>query len=103
MALSAPRIGLRLVAAAERLDDLLVPIAETNRKVGLVADELGLTRPSYEQVRSIVHDARRRGRRPTTGDVLLDIAFQVRPPSALGEHLAGVLPPDPPRRRYPAK
>jgi len=96
---SAPRIDVRLVAAVERLDDPSVRIAETNRKVGLVADALGLTRPSYEQVRTIVHDARRRGRRPTTGDVLLDIAFQVRPPMALGEHFAGVLPPDPPRRR----
>lgn len=99
MASSAPRIDVRLVAAAERLDDLLTPIAETNRKVGRVADELGLTRPSYEQVRTIVHDARRRGRRPTTGDVLLDIAFRVRPPTALGEHIAGVLPPEPRRRR----
>jgi hypothetical protein len=99
MVASAPRIDSRLVAAIERLDDRFVPIAETNRRVGLVAEALGLTRPSYEQVRVVVHDARRRGRRPTTGDVLLDIAFRVRPPTALGEHLAGVLPPEPPRRR----
>ena len=96
---SAPRIDVRLVAAAERLDDPFVRMAETYRKVGLVADALGLTRPSYEQIRTIIKAARRRGRSPTTGDVLLDIAFQVRPPSALGEHLAGVLPPEPPRRR----
>jgi hypothetical protein len=99
MATCAPRTDVRLVAAIERLDDPVVRIAETNRKVGLVADALGLTRPSYEQVRRLVHEARRRGRRPTTGDVLLDIAFRVRPPTALGEHLAGVLPPEPPRRR----
>jgi hypothetical protein len=99
MASAAPRIDSRLVAAIERLDDETVRIAETNRRVGLVADALGLTRPSYEQVRVLVHDARRRGRRPTTGDVLLDIAFRTRSPMALGEHLAGVLPPDPPRRR----
>jgi hypothetical protein len=96
---SAPRVDVRLVAAAERLDDPAVRIAETNRRVGLVAEALGLTRPSYEQVRRIVHEARRRGRRPTTGDVLLDIAFRTRPPSAFGEHLAGVLPPERPRRR----
>jgi hypothetical protein len=47
-------------------------------------------------VRRIVHDARRRGRRPSTGDILLDVAFRTRPPIALGEHLAGVAPP---RRR----
>jgi hypothetical protein len=99
MTSAAPRIDVRLVAAAERLDDPFVRIADTHRQVGLVADALGLTRPSYEQIRTIIQDARRRGRAPTTGDVLLDIAFRVRPPSALGEHLAGVLPPEPPRRR----
>jgi hypothetical protein len=96
---SAPRIDVRLIATVERLDDPHVHIAETNRKLGLVADALGLTRPSYEQVRTIVHAYRRRGRHPSTGDVLLDIAFQVRPPTALGEHFAGALPPKPPRRR----
>jgi len=94
---SAPRIDSRLVAAIERLDDRTVRIAETNRRVGTVADALGLPRPSYEQVRTLVHEARRRGRRPSTGDVLLDVAFRVRPPSVLGERLAGVLPPEPPQ------
>ena len=99
MTASAPRTDVRLVAAIERLDDDDACIAETNRRVGLVAEALGLPRPSYEQVRRIVHEARRRGRLPSTGDVLLDIAFRTRPPSALGEHLAGVLPPEPPKRR----
>jgi hypothetical protein len=95
---AAPRIDSRLVAALERLDRRDVPIAETHRRVCRLAHELGLVRPSYEQVRTLVHDARLRGRRPTTGDVLLDIAFRVRPPLALGDHLAGTLPP-PPRPR----
>jgi hypothetical protein len=95
----APRTDVRLIAAIERLDDPAARIAETNRRVGLVAEGLGLTRPSYEQVRRLVHNARRRGRRPTTGDVLLDVAFRTRPPLALGEHFAGALPPDPPRRQ----
>lgn len=90
---SAPRIDTRLVAAAELLDDRKVPIAETNRLVGDVAEALGLTRPSYENVRRVVHQARRRGRLPSTGEVLLDIAFRVRSPMALGDHLAGTLPP----------
>jgi hypothetical protein len=89
----APRIDSRLAAAAERLDSRTVPIAETNRRVGQVAEELELPRPSYEQVRCIVHLARGRGRASTTADVLLDIAFQVRPPTALMEHLVGTLPP----------
>ena len=84
----APRTDVRLIAAIERLDDSVVRIAETNRRVGLVAEALGLPRPSYEQVRRTIHEARRRGRRPTTGGVLLEIAFRVRPPAALGEHFA---------------
>lgn len=89
----APRIDSRLVAAAERLDRATTPIAETNRRVGQVAEELGLVRPSYEQVRSIINLARRRGRQPTAGDVLLEIAFRTRPPEALIDYLAGTLPP----------
>jgi hypothetical protein len=88
----APRIDSRLVAAAERLDDEVTPIAETNRRVGAVAAELALPRPSYEQVRTIVIRARERGRHPTTGEVLLDIAFRARPPTAFLDHLVGTLP-----------
>jgi hypothetical protein len=90
---SAPRIDSRLVAALERLDDRTTPIAETYRRVTVVARALGLVRPSYEQVRTLVHEARQHGRRPTTGDVLLDVAFRTRPPTALGDHLAGTLAP----------
>jgi hypothetical protein len=93
---AGPRIDSRLVAALERLDRPGIPIAETNRRVGRLARELGLVRPSYEQVRTLVHDARRRGRRSGIGDVLLDVAFRVRPPTALGDYLAGTLAP--PRR-----
>ena len=50
-------------------------------------------RPSYEQIRSIINLARRRGRQPTAGDVLLEIAFRTRPPEALIDYLAGTLPP----------
>jgi hypothetical protein len=88
----APRIDSRLVAALERLDDRRVPIAETWRRVRIVATELGLTKPSYEQVRCLVHVARRKGRRPTAADTLLDIAFRVRPPTALIDYLADTTP-----------
>jgi hypothetical protein len=99
VAASAPRIDSRLVAAIERLDDEAVRIAETNRRVGEVADALDLPRPSYEQVRTIVHEFRRLGRRPGIGHVLLEIAFRARPPTALGDYLVGTLPPELPRRR----
>jgi hypothetical protein len=92
MVFAAPRIDSRLVAALERLDDKHVPIAETWRRVRKVADELKLTKPSYEQVRCLIHDARRRGRRPTAADTLLDIAFRVRPPTALVDYLADTTP-----------
>jgi hypothetical protein len=93
---SAPRIDPRLVAAIERLDDVTVRIAEMNRRLGEVADALGLPRPSYEQVRTITHELRRLGPRPGPGQLLLDIAFRVRPPTALGDYLAGTLPSEPP-------
>jgi hypothetical protein len=88
----APRIDSRLVAALERLDDRQAPIAETWRRLRIVAAELGLVKPSYEQVRCLVHEARRKGRRPTAADTLLDIAFRVRPPTALIDYLADTAP-----------
>lgn len=89
----APRVDSRLVAAAERLDHPDIPIAETNGRLGHVAAKLGVVRPSYEEVRRIVKRARSRGRQATTGDVLLDIAFRVRPSDALLDHLTDTLPP----------
>jgi len=89
---AGPRIDSRLVAALERLDDRDVPIAETYRRLARVARELRLFRPSYEQVRRLVHLARRRGRLPSAGDVLLDVAFRARPPTAILDYLVGTLP-----------
>ena len=86
---SAPRIDSRLVAAVERLDDRNVPIAETYRRVARVARELRLYRPSYEQVRRLVHLARRLGRMPSAADVLLDVAFNLKPPTAIMDYLVG--------------
>jgi hypothetical protein len=86
---AAPRIDSRLVAAIVHLDNPQHPIAETNRRIGVLAGDLGLPRPSYEQIRILVK-AHRRGRlRLTAGQVLLDIAFRVRPPEALLDYLAG--------------
>jgi hypothetical protein len=84
---AAPRIDERLVAALARLDASDHPIAETHRRVGRVADELSLTRPSYEQVRVVVHALRSRRRGSEIGGMLLDIALRTRPPEALLEVL----------------
>ncbi len=83
MANFAPRISPRLVAALERLDDRSLPIAEVHRRLGAEADRLGLTRPSYQRVRELVQEQRRRPRAPTTVRVLIDVAMRLGPPGAL--------------------
>ena len=86
----APRIPDRLLKALDRLDDRSVPIAETARRLGDEADRLGITRPSYQRIRVLVHISRRMRRGPTTSSILVDVAFRVRPPDALIDHLAGI-------------
>jgi hypothetical protein len=85
---AAPRIDERLVAALARLDQPGRPIAETHRRVAKIAEELGLSRPSYEQARVIVHELRTRSRGSETGAILLDIVLRTRPPEAILEALA---------------
>jgi hypothetical protein len=89
MPAAAPRIGPTLLAAVERLDDDSVPIAEVYRRVAALASHLGYSRPSYEQIRILVHEHRRRGLAPTAGQILLDVALKSRPPHALLELLYG--------------
>lgn len=60
MVSTSPRLDPRLRRAAGRLDDTRAPMAETWRRVGLVAEELGLPRPGYDTIRRIVRDHRRR-------------------------------------------
>lgn len=50
----APRYDPRIVEAIASLDDPRRPIAETCRRVGVVAGRLGLPRPSYVHVRRFV-------------------------------------------------
>ena len=83
--MAAPRIDARLLTALESLDDRTATFAETHRRLGTAAAELGLPRPSYEQTRLWIHDLRTRRDAVDAVDVLLDVAFRVRPPDALGE------------------
>jgi hypothetical protein len=76
------------VAALARLDRPGRPIAETHRRVARIAEELGLSRPSYEQCRVVVHALRSRRRGSEVGATLLDIAFRTKPPEALLKALA---------------
>ena len=82
---AAPRIDSRLIAALVRLDTPGRPIAETHRRLGRVAETLGLWRPSYEQTRVLVHALRTGRHDPGVGALLLDIAFRQRPPLAVLE------------------
>ncbi len=66
----APRISYRLIEAIVRLDDRSRPIAETYRRVGAEAERLGLTRPSYQRIRELVHEARNTRPRLTVSDLV---------------------------------
>jgi hypothetical protein len=90
MPAAAPRISRRLLETLVKLDDRLVPIAETYRRVGSEAERLGLTRPSYEQVRVLIHRARRMRAGPTTTTVLIEVMARARPPEALLDHASGI-------------
>jgi hypothetical protein len=58
---SAPRYHPAVTAAIERLDDGRMSFAELWRDVAGLADELGVTRPSYTHVRRralVIRDVR---------------------------------------------
>jgi len=71
-----------LVAALRRLDDGTQPIAELHRKLGALAQRLGLPQPSYESIRLLVRDLRKARAASGIGDVLLDITLRNKPPEA---------------------
>ena len=54
----APRYDARILEAARALDDPREPIAETVRRVGRFAGELGLPKPSYVHLRRFIVDFR---------------------------------------------
>jgi hypothetical protein len=86
---SSPRIDRRLVQALAALDDPADPIAETHRRLGVVADSLELPRPNYESVRLLLH-GRRRSPGRSKQDALLDLAFYTRSPTtAMQDLLSG--------------
>ena len=85
----APRLHPRLMQEIERLAPLQLSSAEICRRVGEKAERLGAPRPSYQRVRALVCEIRRRPRRPSTAEVLVDVAFRARPPEAVLRHMAG--------------
>jgi hypothetical protein len=95
----APRIHHRLRRELEHSYRADVPIAEINRRIGALADRLGKPRPSYEQIRTLVHELRESRAEPTTARVAFDVAMRVRPPEALLDHVSGVGVPRSPMRK----
>jgi hypothetical protein len=84
-----PRSDERLVAALRRLDDPTLPIAETNRRLGVVAESLGLIRPSYQQVRIILHALRAQQRPTRVGEMLLESSWRIKSPEAVVDFISG--------------
>jgi hypothetical protein len=87
---AAPRIPRRVLEALVRLDDRTVPIAETYRRVAAVAERHGYTRPSYQRIRVLVHQARRARMGSSTTTVLLEVLAFRRPADALIDHAIGI-------------
>jgi hypothetical protein len=76
-------VDSRLIAALRRLDDGELPVAELNRRLGSVAERLGLAQPSYQCVRLLVRDLRAGRGHPGVGELLLDIALRTRSPDRI--------------------
>lgn len=91
----APTIPQRLLDEIERQSRRREPIAEINRRVGVAAARMSLHRPSYEQVRTLVHAARRlrRAGPASVSTVAVQFAFRSIPPRAVVDRLhAGPAP-----------
>lgn len=85
----APHISLRLRNEIDRLALGPDRAADICRAIGERAEEQGLRRPSYEQVRRYVRAARRRPRRVSTGKVLLEVGLRLHHPDAFIQHVSG--------------
>jgi hypothetical protein len=98
MVASSVRTDIRVVRFIRRLEPRSASIAVVVRATGSFCEKSGLTRPSYEQIRLLVHEARdRRERRRAAIDLLVDVDLRRRPPEDLLYLLDG------PRRAPPAR
>jgi hypothetical protein len=90
----ASRLPPPLFEYIEHLARRPFSIAEVNRLVGAEAERVGITRPSYERVRELVHEARWLEQEyPTVGRVVLDVASRTRSHAAYAELAARGLRP----------
>jgi hypothetical protein len=81
---SAPRTDIRVTRFVRRFERRTTVIADVVRATGRYCDAIGVTRPSYEQVRLLFHVARdQRERRRAAVELLVDVDLRERPPSDL--------------------
>jgi hypothetical protein len=73
----SPRSAPWLAVVVEEVDDGTRSIADICRRVGIVADRLRLTRPSYEQVRTVVQERRSRARVGTRSEIRFGVGIQI--------------------------
>ena len=78
----APRYDPQVLEAIQALDDPAQPIAETCRLVGVAAERLGFTRPSYVHLRRFVVDQRaeaeaERVRKAAIREIVADVAVRL--------------------------
>jgi len=78
MVTMAPRISTRLIEAIVSFDDQSRPIAETYRRVGAEAERLGLTRPSYQRIRELVHQVRNLRPRLSVSDLVRIVCMPLK-------------------------
>jgi hypothetical protein len=77
---AAPRIDPRLRRVARRLGRRGSRAADVHRSVGDYAGKLDLARPSYQQIRLFVNQARmEHAARLATAQLLLEVQLGVRP------------------------
>ena len=91
---SSTRFTPELVRLVERLAREDLRAADIHRLLGDRAAELGVPRPSYERTRQLVHDVRLEPLVPGWADVATDVAFRVRPATALLDKATGAWPID---------
>jgi hypothetical protein len=89
MGFFAPRIPVRLREEIDRLAVRPLGSAEICRAIGEYAEEQGIRRPCYQQVRLLVREARQRPRSVSTAKVLLDVALRVHHPDVFLQHVSG--------------
>ena len=89
MSFFAPRITNRLLNEIDRLARGPDRPSEICRAIGERAEEQGLRRPSYEQVRVHVQCARRQPRRVSTGRVLVEVGLRLHHPDVFLQHVSG--------------